>query len=47
MIGAMLCALASALIVTGLAALPVLQPYLLRLDRQPAGTASARGQNRS
>jgi hypothetical protein len=31
-LGSMLCALAAAFIVTGLAALPVLQPYLRRLD---------------
>jgi undecaprenyl-diphosphatase len=36
-IGGMLCALAAAFIVTGLAALPVLQPYLQRL-----GTGSGR-----
>jgi membrane-associated phospholipid phosphatase len=30
-LGGMLCALAAAFIVTGLAALPVLQPYLRRL----------------
>lgn len=34
-IGAMLCALAAACIVTGLAALPALQPFLQRLDKVP------------
>ena len=36
-IGGMLCALAAAFVVTGLAALPVLQPYLRRLEPAPAG----------
>lgn len=36
-LGAMLCALAAAFIVTGLAALPALQPYLQRLRLAPAG----------
>jgi hypothetical protein len=35
-LGSMLCALAAAFIVTGLAALPALQPFLRRLDA-PAG----------
>jgi membrane-associated phospholipid phosphatase len=31
-LGGMLCALAAALVVSGLAALPVIQPYLRRLE---------------
>lgn len=35
--GSLLCALAAAFVVTGLAALPALQPYLRRLEPAPAG----------
>jgi len=42
-IGGMLCAVAAAFIVTGLAALPVLQPFLRRLDAPKAATAEASG----
>jgi membrane-associated phospholipid phosphatase len=41
-LGSMLCALAAAFIVTGLAALPALQPYLRRLE--PAANRRDRGQ---
>jgi undecaprenyl-diphosphatase len=41
-LGSMLCALAAAFIVTGLAALPALQPYLRRLE--PAVNRRDRGQ---
>lgn len=36
-LGSLLCAVAAALFVTGLAALPALQPYLRRLEAAPAG----------
>ena len=36
-LGSLLCALAAAFVVTGLAALPALQPYLRRLEPVPAG----------
>ena len=42
-IGGMLCAVAAAFIVTGLAALPALQPFLRRLDAPKAATAEASG----
>lgn len=35
--GSLLCAVAAAFVVTGLAALPALQPYLRRLEPAPAG----------
>jgi membrane-associated phospholipid phosphatase len=35
-VGSLLCAVAAALVVTGLAALPALQPYLRRLEPAPA-----------
>ncbi len=35
-VGSLFCALAAALVVTGLAALPALQPYLRRLEQAPA-----------
>jgi hypothetical protein len=41
-IGGMLCAVAAAFIVTGLAALPALQPFLRRLDAPNTATAEAR-----
>jgi len=41
-IGGMLCAVAAAFIVTGLAALPALQPFLRRLDAPKAATAEVR-----
>jgi undecaprenyl-diphosphatase len=36
-VGSLLCAVAAAFVVTGLAALPALQPYLRRLEPAPAG----------
>ena len=44
-IGGMLCAVAAAFIVTGLAALPALQPLLRRLDAPKASTAEASGRS--
>lgn len=43
-VGSLLCALAAALVVTGLAALPALQPYLRRLEPAPAGRRERRRQ---
>lgn len=44
-VGSLLCALAAAFVVTGLAALPAVQPYLRRLELAPLGRRGRHGQH--